>query len=161
MYVRSSVLETSVKKIVHHFLKVDSVAYKIQPGGPGYETVYGSTGVLAYLLSLTPDNDLQASFNGIATHEQTLVKPLISFLTAPEQRERGVRMVGEETVDLNRLPTISFVVVGQRPLKSKDVVAEFDKKRGVSNMSTSHLRTSCSYVSGRHTMGPLLRLQPC
>ncbi|KAF8961498.1 pyridoxal phosphate-dependent transferase [Flammula alnicola] len=131
LYVRSSVLENSVTPIVHHFLKVDKVAYKLQPGGPGYEIVYGSTGVIPYLLSLTPKNDLRASFDAIAAHEQTLIKPLISFLIDPVQRERGVRIVGEETVNLDRVPTISFVVVGQRPLKSRAIVDFFDKKGGI------------------------------
>ena len=125
-------LETSVTSIVHHFLDVDTVpANKLQPGGPGYEIVYGTTGVLAYLLSLTPANDLQATFDAIALHEQNLVKPLLSFLTDSIQYERGVRIVGKATADLTCAPTISFVVVGQRPMKSKDIVNVFDQKGGV------------------------------
>lgn len=120
-------------KIVHHFLDVDTVAYKLQPGGPGYELVYGATGVIPYLLSLTPKNDLRASFDAIAAHEQTLLQPLISFLVDPVQKERGVRIVGEETVNLGRVPTVSFIVTGQRPLKSRTIVDFFDKKGGVRN----------------------------
>jgi selenocysteine lyase/cysteine desulfurase len=107
------------------------VAYKLQPGGPGYETVYGTTGVVDYLLSLTPENSLKASFDAIADHEQKILKPLLEFLTDPAQKERGVRIVGEETVDVNRAPTVSFVVVGQRALKSKDIVRLFDQKGGI------------------------------
>lgn len=132
LYVRSSVLEHTLSSIVHHFLKVDKVAYKLQPGGPGYEIVYGSTGIVPYLLSLTPHNDLKASYDAIAAHEQTLIQPLLSFLTDPVRRERGVRVVGEETVNMDRVPTISFVVVGQKPIKSKAIVEFFDKKGGVS-----------------------------
>lgn len=135
LYVRASVLEHSITPIVHHFLKVDKIAYKLQPGGPGYEIVYGSTGVLPYLLSLTPANNLQASFAAIAAHEQTLLAPLIAFLTDPVQRARGVRIVGEETVNLERVPTVSFVIVGERAIRSPDVVAFFDKKGGVSDHS--------------------------
>ncbi|PPQ94697.1 hypothetical protein CVT25_009552 [Psilocybe cyanescens] len=131
MYVRSSVLEHSVASIVHHFIKADKVGYKLQPGGPGYEIVYGATGVIPYLLSLTPHNDLKATFKAIAAHEQTLIEPLLSFLTDPVQRERGVRVVGEETISLNRVPTISFVVVGQKPIKSKTIVGIFDKNGGI------------------------------
>jgi selenocysteine lyase/cysteine desulfurase len=40
-------------------------------------------------------------------------------------------VVGEETVNLERVPTVSFVVVGQKPLSSRTVVAAFDKKGGV------------------------------
>ncbi|KAG6817903.1 hypothetical protein H0H93_006911, partial [Arthromyces matolae] len=81
-----------------------------------------------YLLSLTPSRDLKKAFDAIAIHEQTLVAPLITFLTAPEQRARGVRVVGEEETNLTRVPTISFVVTGQNPIKSKDVVKVFDQK---------------------------------
>jgi len=131
LYVRSAALQHSVTQIVHHFLKVENVAYKLQPGGPGYEIVYGTTGVNAYLLSLTPKNDLKATFEAIAAHEQTILEPLLSFLTDPAQKARGVRIVGEETVNLQRAPTVSFVVIGQRPLKSRDIVDVFDKKGGI------------------------------
>lgn len=131
LYVRANVLENSVTKIVHHFLAVDKVAYKLQPGGPGYEIVYGTTGVVPYLLSLTPDNSLKETFDAIAQHEQALLRPLVHFLTDTVQRERGVRIVGQETVDIERVPTVSFVVVGQRPLRSRDIVALFDKKGGI------------------------------
>jgi len=116
-------------------LDVGSTSYKLQPGGPGYELVYGSTGILDYLLSLTSHNDLKKTFDAIATHEQTLVNALLSYLTGPAQRARGVRVVGDEKGSLSRVPTISFVVVGQKPLKSKDIVSVFDQKGGVSNSS--------------------------
>lgn len=38
--------------------------------------------------------------------------------------------MGEEAVSLERVPTVSFVVIGQRPLKSRDIVGVFDKKGG-------------------------------
>jgi selenocysteine lyase/cysteine desulfurase len=151
MYVRSTALEHSVSPIVHHFLKVDKVAYKLQPGGPGYEAVYGTTGVVPYLLSLTPQNDLKASFDAIAQHEQTLLQPLIDFLVAPAQRERGVRIVGEETVNLDRVPTVSFVVVGQQPLKSRAIVEYFDAKGGVSDSAL--LLSIYLFLYQRHWLG--------
>jgi len=113
---------------------VEKIAYKLQPGGPGYEIVYGSTGVVQYLLSLTPANNLQATFNAIATHEQALLVKLLGYLTDEKRKARGVKIVGEEEVSLNRLPTVSFVVVGDRPLDSKAIVAHFDKHGGVSNL---------------------------
>ncbi|KAF9563571.1 selenocysteine lyase [Agrocybe pediades] len=131
LYVRAHALENSVTSVVHHFLHVDKVAYKLQPGGPGYELVHGATGVIPYLLSLTDKNDLRASFDAIAEHEQTLLKPLMAFLTDPKQRERGVRIVGEETVGLHRVPTVSFVVTGQNAIKSKAIVNFFDQKGGI------------------------------
>jgi hypothetical protein len=131
LYARASCLEVSITSIVHHFLDVKSTSYKLQPGGPGYELVYASTGILDYLLSLTPHNDLKKTFEAIATHEQTLVGPLLTYLTHPDQRARGVRVVGSEQAGLLRVPTISFVVVGQRALKSKDIVGAFDRKGDV------------------------------
>lgn len=132
LYVRASVLRNSVASIAHHFLKVDDTSYKLQPGGPGYELVYATTGVVSYLLSLTPANNLQASWDAIGQHEQTLVGPLIQYLTGPKQWARGVRVVGDTSVNLTRTPTISFVVVGNRAIKSKAIVEIFDKKGGVS-----------------------------
>lgn len=135
LYMRTASLHALSSLLVHHFLKVDKSAYKLQPGGPGYEIVYATTAVLPYLLSLSTGpsgpGSLQASFALIAEHEQTLIEPLLAFLTAPEQTERGVRVVGDTKVGLDRVPTISFVVTGQRPLKSKDVVGAFDAKGGV------------------------------
>lgn len=121
----------SVTSIAHHFIDAADHSYKLQPGGPGYEVVYGSTGVLDYLLSLTPARDLGKTYDAIAVHEQALLLPLLTFLTDPVQYERGVRVVGEETVGLSRVPTVSFVVTGQRAVKSKDIVQVFDKKGGV------------------------------
>lgn len=40
-------------------------------------------------------------------------------------------IVGDERGGLGRVPTISFVVRGERPIRSKDVVEVFDKKGGV------------------------------
>lgn len=134
MYVRSGSLTSSVSSIAHHFLPVASKAYKVQPGGPGYELAYGATGVLPYLLSLTPSNTLEATFEAIARHEQELIGPLLRFLTDPAQRARGVRVVGSEDSGLGRVPTISFVVVGERAIRSKDVVKVFDQKGGVSGI---------------------------
>jgi len=130
-YVRTSALESSLESISHHFLAVNSSPQKIQVGGPGYELVHAATGVVPYLLSLTPENNLEASFAAMAEHEQTLVRALLSFLTDKQQYDRGVRLVGTSTIDLTRVPTISFVVIGQRAIKSKDLVAVFDKEGGI------------------------------
>jgi hypothetical protein len=124
------VLASSVSSIAHHFLKAEH-AYKLQPGGPGYETVYATTSVIPYLLSLTPANDLAATFDAIAAHEVKLVTALLSYLMAPEQVARGLRVVGVEEPSANRLPTVSFVIVGDRPMRSKDVVKVFDERGGV------------------------------
>ncbi|KAJ7703924.1 PLP-dependent transferase [Mycena rosella] len=130
LYVRAASLSSSVSSLVHHFLPSDG-PYKLQPGGPGYEALYGTTSVLPYLLSLTPANDLAATFAAIAAHETTLAEKLLGYLTAPAQVARGLRVVGVEAPSTDRLPTVSFVVVGDRPMGSKDVVRVFDRRGGI------------------------------
>ncbi|KAH9924559.1 PLP-dependent transferase [Fomitopsis serialis] len=89
LYVRASALTSSLSSLAHHFLSVDAKPYKLQPGGPGYEIVYGCTA---------------------------------------EQGGEGVQIVGDEHEGLSRVPTVSFVVAGERPIRSKDVVKAFDEK---------------------------------
>ncbi|KAH9072159.1 hypothetical protein EDB83DRAFT_2206012, partial [Lactarius deliciosus] len=52
LYTHAASLRSSVAPII---LQVDTVGYKLQPGGPGYELVHGITGVTIYLRSLTPE----------------------------------------------------------------------------------------------------------
>ena len=132
LYTRLSSLTNSLTSLAHHFLPVDSKAYKLLPGGAGYELTYASSGVLSYLQSLSPIGDVDDAFVRIANHEQELVKPLLGYLTSAVARANGVRVVGSEVSGLSRAPTISFVVVGQKSVKSKDIVSYFDKKGGVS-----------------------------
>ncbi|KAK7455083.1 hypothetical protein VKT23_010954 [Stygiomarasmius scandens] len=96
-----------------------------------HELVYGSTGILPYLLSLTAENDLQSSFDAITSHEHTLVEPLLAFFTHPEQRARGLMIVGSEEADANRVPTISFVVQGRNPIPSQEIVKSINRRGGV------------------------------
>ncbi|KAG1748292.1 pyridoxal phosphate-dependent transferase [Suillus paluster] len=131
-YVRLAALERSLTSIAHDFLKVDDKPYKFQPGGPGHELVYGAAAIVPYLKSLTPEDDLAASFNAIANHERELLAPLLLFLTDAKQVDRGVRIVGTSEINLSRVPTVSFVVVGQNAIKSKDIVGAFEKKGGIS-----------------------------
>jgi hypothetical protein len=64
----------------------------------------------------------------MADHEELLAKELLDWLTAPAQRERGVKIVGPKAFDkVTRAPTVSFVVRGSRPLGSKSIVDELDK----------------------------------
>lgn len=164
LYARTASLH-ALASIAHHFLKVDKLSYKLQPGGPGYEIVYSTTAILPYLLSLSAGSSgsatLETSFELIAAHEQTLVKPLLAFLTAPEQVERGVRVVGDEKAGNSRVPTISFIVTGQRPLKSKDIVGAFDAKGGVRILTPLRSHTPFLpqiYQSDWHSLWPLLRI---
>jgi hypothetical protein len=131
LFARLSSLANSLTSLAHHFLPVEAKAYKLLPGGAGYELTYASSGVLPYLQSLSPTSDIDDAFARIANHEQELVKPLLGYLTSAEARAKGVRVVGNETSGESRVPTISFVVVGQKPVKSGDIVGYFDKKGGV------------------------------
>lgn len=128
MYIRAASLAESLSSLAHHFLSVENKPYKLQPGGPGYELTYATTAVVPYLQSLAPSGSIDDAFSLIADHEQILISPILNYLTSAEAQERGVRVVGSESVDLNRVPTISFVVSGERKVSSKDVVSYFDKK---------------------------------
>jgi len=151
LYTRRSTLD-SLDPLTHHFLspEVDSTALKLMPGGPGYELTYSVTGILEYLLSISPTPSpaittstysdpktieaLDATFAAIAKHEHALIVKLLDFLLSPEAHARGVRVVGEETSSKSRVPTISFVIVaGEKgaAIKSKDVVKVFDDKGGI------------------------------
>lgn len=142
LYSREASLNNSVTSLAHFFLNT----IKLQPGGPGYELTYGTTGVLPYLLSLgeaggpSESARLDLAFQRIAEQEEVLMKPLIGFLLS--KRNVGVRIVGPESwAKEDRAPTISFTVVGQdgktKRLQSRDVVAKFDAVGDVSGF-TSH-----------------------
>ncbi|KAH7322062.1 pyridoxal phosphate-dependent transferase [Rhizoctonia solani] len=85
--------------------------------------------VLEYFQSLSSSgNDLSAAFDLIAQHEADVMRPLMECLLSPEMYNRGVRIVGPESADAQvRAPTISFVVVGDKPVRSQDVVKKFDE----------------------------------
>jgi hypothetical protein len=83
------------------------------------------TAVLEYLESL--GGDLEAGFTRIAEHEGNLMRPLMECLLSPEMQKRGVRVLGPESADPKvRAPTISFVVVGEKAVRSPDIVKQFD-----------------------------------
>jgi hypothetical protein len=135
LYARSAAL-ASLGSLAHHFLSASkpgaASGYKLQgPTGPCYELCFSATAVVAYLKSLTPAGTLAAADTAIHAQEATLVRPLLVFLTAPEQRTRGVYVVGDERPTPGRCPTVAFVVRGARAMRSRDVVAHFDKAGGV------------------------------
>jgi selenocysteine lyase/cysteine desulfurase len=133
MYVRKSVLETSVRSVVHHFLSpyTDSIGYKLQPAGPGYETVWGTTAVAPYVKSLTASGTLEAGFEAMRAHDSETADQILKYLTQPKLRKRGVRVIGSEQSGPNRMPTISILVregaAGEPAMKSKDLIAAVDK----------------------------------
>lgn len=153
LYTRLSKLP-NLTALTHHFLSpaVDRTADKLMPGGPGYELAYATTGVLEYLLSISPipstslkdpgsvysdpetNTRLKATFAAIAKQEQTLVERVLGHLTSEKLLKRGVRVVGEETTGERRVPTICFVVVKGETgdaISGKDVVKVFDAKGSV------------------------------
>ncbi|KAI0349357.1 PLP-dependent transferase [Trametes cingulata] len=135
LYVRLAALTHSLSSLAHHFLTpaVHAKPYKLQPGGPGYELVYGCTGVPPYLRALAGAGEgegaLEAAWDAVQRQEQALLEPLLAYLRG--RRERGVRVVGEEKPGEGRVPTVSFVVVGERAMRSRDVVRAFDAKGDV------------------------------
>ena len=95
---------------------------------------------------------LDGVWSAIAAHELTLMAPLLSFLTHPDQWARGVRIAGDggafqdggnsavgapfQNHVAGRAPTVSFVMAessnGKPRLRSKEVVEYFDKRGKVS-----------------------------
>jgi hypothetical protein len=134
MYVRKTALETSVQSIIHHFLSpaVDSIGYKLQPAGPGYELTWVSTAVLPYLKSLTTAGTLQSTYEAMSAHDSELATMILGYLTSEKVFSRGVRIVGSGESSPERMPTISFLVTagssGEPGMKSKEVVGKFDKR---------------------------------
>jgi selenocysteine lyase/cysteine desulfurase len=136
LYARTASLKSSVSSLAHHFLPYSTPgstnAYKIYaPSGPCYELAVSGIAIVEYLKGLTPVGTLDAAYEAIALQEHALLDVLLGFLNAPEQHKRGVRIVGESANNASRDPTVSFVVRGDRPLSSREVVAHFDKAGGV------------------------------
>ncbi|THG99721.1 hypothetical protein EW145_g7214 [Phellinidium pouzarii] len=127
LYARSRAL-AGLPSLAHHFLRVGAQAYKVSPGGTGYELAYASAGVLPYLRALSPAGAVDDAFARIATHEHVLLRTLLAYLSGADARARGVRIVGDSEAGPRRAPTVSFVVVGERAVRSSDIVAYFDKK---------------------------------
>ena len=129
LYARRASLTSSLTSLGHHFLRIDDKPYKLQPGGPGYELPWGCTPVVPYLKALTASGTLKDAWAAVAQHEQTLLAELLGYLRG--KYERGVRIVGDEREGETRVPTVSFVVGGERAIRSRDVVAAFDREENV------------------------------
>ena len=121
LYARAASLRSSLTALTHHFYRFGDVGAKLEPGGSGYELVYGAAGVPTYLRSLTPAGTLEATFEASAAHEFTLSKRFLSFLRGYAPR---VLIVGDAYGRNSRAPTISFVVKGVR---SQDIVRACDE----------------------------------
>jgi len=77
LYTRAAPLH-ALTSIAHHFLEVDKLPYKLQPGGPGYEIVYSTTAVIPYLLSL----DANANIRKIQKN-LSILGPLVLGISLP------------------------------------------------------------------------------
>jgi cysteine desulfurase family protein (TIGR01976 family) len=114
----------------HHFIPMDKIPGKLQPGNPNYELSYGATAIPEYLVALGERSGapvgasrrarMQAAFDAIADHEALLAERLLAWL----REQKGVRVVGPTSADRGiRVPTISFVVDG---LDSDTIVRAID-----------------------------------
>lgn len=154
LYTRSAAL-SSIVSVAHHFHspRYDSLPFKLQPGGPGYELSYGAAAVLPYLYTLSSPStsailtdseewlrtkstsDIRIALEHTSalfeTHERMLMEPLLAFLTSQRMYRRGVRIVGPETCE-SRAPTVSFIVIDgdnstSKSMLSKDLVEQVDQ----------------------------------
>jgi len=114
----------------HNFIAENDYPYKLEPGGPSYEIVYGMTGMDQYLKQLAqhhggaadlPSRDqYQYAFDLIAAYEAQLTAKLLTYLKNKDQ----VQIIGPSTADAkDRVSTIAFVVDG---VKSDEIVAQTD-----------------------------------
>lgn len=97
------------------------------------------------------EGTLQEGWDAIAAHEQTLLAPLLAYLRG--KAARGVRIVGAEDAGLARVPTVGFVVVGERAIRSSDVVQAFDNKGNVRLPSSLTSSVRLLIVRGRSGSG--------
>lgn len=148
--------------MAHHFHspKYDDYPFKLQPGGQGYELTYASSAVLSYLYRLSQASGdlinseelfrvkswvelrraLEHTSSLFEAHEKTLMVPLLDFLTSEKMYERGVRVVGPETLNC-RAPTVSFIVIdteNKEGMKSQKIIESIDQKGTVSTL-LSHM----------------------
>ena len=114
----------------HHFVPMDKIPGKLQPGNPNYELSYGATAIPEYLVALGERSGAVAgdsrrarmkdAFDAIADHEALLAERLLAWLHG----RKDVRVIGPGSSDRAiRVPTISFVVDG---LDSETIVHAID-----------------------------------
>ncbi len=114
----------------HHFVPMDKIPGKLQPGNPNYELSYCATAIPEYLVALGERSGaaagasrralMQAAFDAIADHEAALAERLLGWLRG----RADVRIIGPSASAKGvRVPTISFVVDG---VDSETVVRAID-----------------------------------
>ncbi len=119
----------SLPSLNHRFIGQEVLPYKLQPGNVNFELSWGAAGIADYLhdvgVSLgatgTPRECMQTAFDAFAQHEDALAERLLFYLRGKPQ----VRIIGLPRVtNSNRMPTVSFVVRGQR---AESIVRHVDK----------------------------------
>lgn len=81
------------------------------------------------------DQKFDLAYEKISNHEEILSKLLVEYLVS--KYERGVRIIGNKSWKKeDRAPTVSFVVQGERALRSRKVVEEIDKTGLVSPLAS-------------------------
>ncbi len=137
----------------HYFIGEDEVPYKLQPGNVNHELTASLAGIVDYLETLASHHGLEcrssqeamtAAFDLIASHESTLVAPLIDYL----QRRDDIRIIGRPTSDASaRVATVAFELEGKPStevvtlLQEHRVAARFGDfyaRRGVARMPLAH-----------------------
>lgn len=114
----------------HHFVPMDKIPGKLQPGNPNYELSYAATAIPEYLVALGERSGapagasrrarMLAAFDAIADHEAVLAERLLAWLRG----RKDVRVIGPDSSSAAvRVPTISFVVEG---FDSETVVRAID-----------------------------------
>ncbi len=114
----------------HHFVPMDKIPGKLQPGNPNYELSYGATAIPDYLAALGDRSGaamgaslrarMKTAFDAIADHEGLLAERLLAWLRGRED----IRIVGPSSSNRTvRVPTISFVVDG---VDSESIVRTID-----------------------------------
>ena len=107
-----------VKGQSHFFIGEDVVPYKLEPGGPNHELASSLIAIPEYFSKLAAAHGLEdaedpvdAIFEHIAAHEESLAQPLMDFL----QDRKGIRVIGPESADRKiRVPTVAFTVEGRK-----------------------------------------------
>jgi cysteine desulfurase family protein (TIGR01976 family) len=119
----------SLPSLNHHFIGVDVLPYKLQPGNVNFELSYGCAGIADYLVAMGgafgvnggAREKMQTAFDVFAKHEDALAEMLLSYLRS----KKSVRIIGRDRVtNGERMPTISFVVDGK---PSESIVRHVDQ----------------------------------
>lgn len=130
LWVRRELL-LSLPSLNHHFIGKEVIPYKLQLGNVNYELSWGCAGIADYLQDVgrwlgdggDERSRMQTAFDAFARHEDALAERLLGWL----RERRGVRIIGLPSVTAGeRVPTVSFVVDGQR---SEDIVRQVDAHR--------------------------------